>query len=107
MSGNISGFIRARIAEERDRKRNVGFLPFRSAVLSALETIAAEHADAGPGVTYVHGEQHRSRHVCRVCGTKDEYAVAWPCSTVKEVAAVWASHPDHVDTWKTTTGVEE
>jgi hypothetical protein len=36
---------------------------------------------------------------CRACGTSDEYAVPWPCGTVRALASVYSDHPDFDPGW--------
>ncbi len=36
---------------------------------------------------------------CRTCGEVGEYAVPWPCATVRALAAVYAEHPDYRNEW--------
>ena len=37
---------------------------------------------------------------CTTCGTADEYAVRWPCTTLCALAAPYADHPDYLPEWK-------
>ena len=37
---------------------------------------------------------------CAMCGTSDEYPEAWPCETLRALAAVYADHPDYQPEWK-------
>lgn len=76
MTTNIAIFIRTRIGEERARRQSVGYQPFRTAVLDALEAITDLHADAGrPGTTWEYGEQTHHCHTCLTCGTRSTSSV--------------------------------
>lgn len=49
-----------------------------------IAEVVAAHTDMGWGQGYDgEGNYTDFEHTCRVCGTWDEYAVAWPCPTVR------------------------
>ncbi len=61
-----------------------------SAIEEAARAVMAMHRyDPYGGMGYLEdGEYGRIDPACLVCGTTDEYAVPWPCSTYATLAAV-------------------
>lgn len=63
--------------------------------------IIAAHRDVGPGVDRLAGPDQTSRpHACATCGRYDEYAIDWPCYTLRALALDWVDHPDYRLEWR-------
>jgi len=56
-----------------------------------LGIIGMHHADPDGGIGYRDGDYVHFDNACAVCGTSDEYAVDWPCSTVLAARAALES----------------
>jgi hypothetical protein len=39
-------------------------------------------------------------HVCSTCGQYDEYAIEWPCYTLRVLALDWVDHPAYRPEWR-------
>jgi hypothetical protein len=65
--------------------------------IAAKRAILAEHSPHYP-VTY---PQPSGQPTCTVCdeGGFDPDPAAWPCPTVRHLAAVWSGHPDWRPEW--------
>lgn len=73
---------------------------FTLADVAAKHRIIDMHRDEGQGQGYRASDYGYIDHACHMCGTPDEYAVAWPCSTLKALALPFAGHPDYREDWK-------
>ena len=67
--------------------------------VEARRTITAEHAATGGWTAY-------GDHMCRRCVYSDDephdelhHWVAFPCPTLRALAAVWSDHPDYRQEW--------
>lgn len=67
----------------------------------AKRLIIAAHRDVGPGLDR-RAEVDRSlkRRACSTCGQYDEYAIEWPCYTLRVLALDWVDHPDYRIEWR-------
>ena len=73
-------------------------------VLSACvgkRLIIAAHRDVGPGLDR-RAEPDRSlkARACSTCGQYDEYAIEWPCYTLRVLALDWFDHPAYRIEWR-------
>jgi hypothetical protein len=39
-------------------------------------------------------------HACSTCGQYDEYAIEWPCYTLRVLALDWVDHPAYRQEWR-------
>lgn len=81
-------FLAARIAEDEA----VRWQPARA---------RAEYA-AKRAIVEFHVRQDwlpEGRDECSVCGCADCHSVAWPCETLRILAAIHADHPDYDASW--------
>ncbi|HEX2895269.1 MAG TPA: DUF6221 family protein, partial [Marmoricola sp.] len=39
-------------------------------------------------------------HACSTCGQYDEYAIEWPCYTLRVLALDWVDHPAYRPEWR-------
>ena len=67
----------------------------------AKRLIIAAHRDVGAGVDRrAEGDQVLKAHACSTCGQYDEYAIEWPCYTLKVLALDWVDHPSYRQEWR-------
>jgi hypothetical protein len=63
--------------------------------------LIAAHRDAGAGVDRrADVDRMVKEHVCATCGQYDEYAIEWPCYTLKVLALDWVDHPAYRQEWR-------
>jgi hypothetical protein len=63
--------------------------------------LIAAHRDIGPGVDRRAATDRTAvGHACSTCGQYDEYAVAWPCYTLRVLALEWVDHPAYRREWR-------
>jgi hypothetical protein len=92
---------RSRTGVDGDDQHFAHWNPWR--VLSACvakRLLVAAHRDVGPGVDHRAGEPTPVAHACSTCGQYDEYAVAWPCYTLRALALDWVDHPGYRREWR-------
>jgi hypothetical protein len=67
----------------------------------AKRLIIAAHRDVGPGLDR-RAEPDRALkvHACSTCGQYDEYAIDWPCYTLRVLALDWVEHPEYRVEWR-------
>ena len=67
----------------------------------AKRLIIAAHRDVGPGLDR-RAEPDRSLkpRACSTCGQYDEFAIEWPCYTMRVLALDWVDHPDYRIEWR-------
>ena len=71
------------------------------AEVAAKRAIANLHAEV-TGSTAFYGDDIETPHgspACPTCGTWGEYAVAWPCPTLRILAQPYADHADYEQAW--------
>ena len=89
-------------ADEADNAHFRHWSPWR--VLSgcvAKRLIIAAHRDVGPGLDSRAEPDHAVKpHACSTCGQYDEYAIAWPCYTMRVLALDWVDHPAYRQEWR-------
>jgi hypothetical protein len=67
----------------------------------AKRLIIAAHRDVGPGTDRRATPEHAvKKHACSTCGQYDEYAIEWPCYTLKVLALDWVDHPEYRTEWR-------
>jgi hypothetical protein len=67
----------------------------------AKRLIVAAHRDVGAGVDRRAEADHVLKpHACSTCGQYDEYAIEWPCYTLKVLALDWVDHPEYRQEWR-------
>jgi hypothetical protein len=67
----------------------------------AKRLIIAAHRDVGPGVDRKADPEHVLKaHACSTCGQYDEYAIEWPCYTLRTLALEWVDHPSYRPEWR-------
>lgn len=68
--------------------------------VASKRAIVEMHADDGgsPGLGGAEGYGWIEA-ACNSCGTHGEYGTAWPCGTVRAVAAVYCDHKDYQEEW--------
>lgn len=71
----------------------------------ALRALAGEHEPIKVGSYFNEATQRLEGdgQVCELCSNRDrEYGWEgqWPCTQLRHVAAIWASHPDYRAEWK-------
>jgi hypothetical protein len=73
-------------------------------VLSSCVTkrlILAAHRDVGAGLDRrAEPDRALKAHACSTCGQYDEYAIEWPCYTLRVLALEWVEHPDYRIEWR-------
>ncbi|MGY2875859.1 hypothetical protein ACVW00_003049 [Marmoricola sp. URHA0025 HA25] len=63
--------------------------------------IIAAHRDVGPGLDRrADPDRALKPHACSTCGQYDEYAIDWPCYTLRVLALDWVEHPDYRTEWR-------
>ncbi len=89
-------------AEDADGAHLGRWNPWR--VLStcvAKRLIIAAHRDVGAGVDRrADPERMVKAHACSTCGQYDEYAIEWPCYTLRVLALDWVDHPSYRQEWR-------
>ena len=89
-------------ADDADGEHFAHWNPWR--VLSgcvAKRLIIAAHRDVGAGVDRrATPERILKAHACSTCGQYDEYAIEWPCYTLKVLALDWVDHPAYRQEWR-------
>jgi uncharacterized protein DUF6221 len=67
----------------------------------AKRLIIAAHRDVGPGMDR-RAEPDRSLkpRACSTCGQYDEFAIEWPCYTMRVLALDWVDHPGYRTEWR-------
>lgn len=71
------------------------------AEVAAKRRLLDEHADYGEGLGQTpDGDYGMIPAACTTCGTPSEYAVAWPCPTLRTLALSYAGHPDYRQEWR-------
>lgn len=67
----------------------------------AKRLIIAAHRDVGPGLDRrAEPDRALKSRACSTCGQYDEYAIAWPCYTLRVLALEWVEHPDYRQEWR-------
>jgi len=67
----------------------------------AKRLIIAAHRDVGPGLDRrADPDRALKAHACSTCGQYDEFAIAWPCYTLRVLALDWVEHPDYRHEWR-------
>lgn len=66
----------------------------------AKRRIVGLHADGGESQGFTAKGCDGYEHACEECGAHGEYGIAWPCDTLRALAAVYADHPDYLPEWK-------
>lgn len=67
----------------------------------AKRLIIAAHRDVGPGIDRRASLDRTVKfHACSTCGQYDEYAIEWPCYTLKVLALDWVDHPAYRQEWR-------
>jgi hypothetical protein len=63
--------------------------------------IIAAHRDVGPGIDRrADPDRAPKSHACSTCGQFDEYAIEWPCYTLRVLALDWVDHPEYRIEWR-------
>jgi hypothetical protein len=118
----ITDFILARISEEEllaDRAlagRGVGdswasgseadhydtWTPWRvQSSCIATRLLVRAHLNVGPTLHHVNGaDPELLASTCRSCRDDNGHPAAWPCYTVRVLAAEWSHHPDYRPEWR-------
>jgi len=67
----------------------------------AKRLLIGAHRDVGAGVDRRAdtGRQVKT-HACATCGQYDEYAIEWPCYTLRVLALDWVDHPAYRQEWR-------
>jgi hypothetical protein len=67
----------------------------------AKRLVIAAHRDVGAGVDRkAEPEYVLKAHACSTCGQYDEYAIEWPCYTLRTLALEWVDHPAYRPEWR-------
>lgn len=67
----------------------------------AKRLIIAAHRDIGAGIDgRADSGQALKAHVCSTCGQFDQYAIEWPCYTLRLLALDWVDHPSYRREWR-------
>jgi hypothetical protein len=67
----------------------------------AKRLIIAAHRDVGAGVDRrADPDRTLKAHACSTCGQYDEYAIEWPCYTLRVLALDWVDHPAYRQEWR-------
>lgn len=90
-------------ADDPDSAHFTHWNPWR--VLStcvAKRLIIAAHRDVGSGLDRRSEDPDRAlkAHACSTCGQYDEYAIEWPCYTLRVLALDWVDHPAYRIEWR-------
>jgi hypothetical protein len=89
-------------AEDADGAHFAHWDPWR--VLSgcvAKRLIIAAHRDVGAGLDRrADPDRALKAHACSTCGQYDEYAIEWPCYTLRVLALDWVDHPAYRPEWR-------
>jgi hypothetical protein len=105
---DLVAFLKARLDEDEanwQREKAEGFgadTPWMvDRMLCEVEAKRAILAEHGPGYPVTYPEPS-GQPTCGVChaGGWDYEAAAWPCLTVRILAAVYSDHPDYDESWK-------
>jgi hypothetical protein len=66
-----------------------------------MRLLVAAHRDVGAGVDRrADPDRTVTTHACSTCGQYDEYAVEWPCYTLRVLALGWVGHPAYRQEWR-------
>jgi hypothetical protein len=89
-------------SEDADGEHFARWDPWR--VLSgcvAKRLIIAAHRDVGAGLDRrAESDRMLKAHACSTCGQYDEYAIEWPCYTLRVLALDWVDHPAYRPEWR-------
>jgi hypothetical protein len=67
----------------------------------AKRLLIAAHRDVGAGLDRrAEPERALKAHACSTCGQYDEYAIEWPCYTLRVAALEWVGHEDYRQEWR-------
>jgi hypothetical protein len=67
----------------------------------AKRLVIAAHRDVGPGLDRrADADRALKPRACSTCGQYDEYAIEWPCYTLRVLALDWVEHPDYRLEWR-------
>ena len=67
----------------------------------AKRLIIAAHRDVGAGLDRRADPDFALKaHACSTCGQYDEYAIDWPCYTLRVLALDWVDHPEYRQEWR-------
>ena len=67
----------------------------------AKRLIIAAHRDVGPGLDRrAEPDRALKPHACSTCGQYDEYAIDWPCYTLRVLALDWVDHAEYRTEWR-------
>jgi hypothetical protein len=67
----------------------------------AKRLIIAAHRDVGAGLDRrADPDRALKAHACSTCGQYDEYAIDWPCYTLRVLALDWVEHPAYRHEWR-------
>ena len=67
----------------------------------AKRLIIAAHRDVGPGLDRrAEPDRALKQHACSTCGQFDEYAIEWPCYTLRVLALDGVDHPEYRTEWR-------
>ena len=67
----------------------------------AKRLIIAAHRDVGPGLDRrAEPDRALKPHACSTCGQYDEYAIDWPCYTLRVLALDWVDHAQYRTEWR-------
>ncbi|HEX2892770.1 MAG TPA: DUF6221 family protein, partial [Marmoricola sp.] len=67
----------------------------------AKRLIIAAHRDVGAGLDRrAEPDRMLKAHACSTCGQYDEYAIEWPCYTLRVLALDWVDHPAYRPEWR-------
>src|SRR5690349_9251823 len=67
----------------------------------AKRLIIAAHRDVGSGLDRrADPDRALKAHACSTCGQYDEYAIEWPCYTLRVLALDWVDHPEYRQEWR-------
>jgi hypothetical protein len=67
----------------------------------AKRLIIAAHRDVGAGLDRrAEPDRALKAHACSTCGQYDEYAIEWPCYTLRVLALDWVDHPGYRTEWR-------
>ena len=67
----------------------------------AKRLIISAHRDVGPGLDRrAEPDRALKADACSTCGQDDEYAIEWPCYTLRVLALEWVDHPSYRQEWR-------
>lgn len=67
----------------------------------AKRLVIAAHRDVGAGLDRrAEADRALKAHACSTCGQYDEYAIEWPCYTLRVLALEWVDHPSYRQDWR-------